>query len=81
MAPTPKQLNDVADWLDECQHCGKKHEFIKNNPANPRSGGTWASPIDGHAYFRRAYVLNGGNGNRIPDALRKAASEMAEVKV
>jgi hypothetical protein len=82
MSPTPKQLNDVADWLDECMKCGKKHAFIWNVPSNPRSGGTWASPDDGHAYFRRAYSMSTSNGvNGLPDGLRRAALEMSEVKV
>ena len=73
--PTAAQLNAVADWLDECEKCGKKHTFILNNPGNPRSGGTWASPDDGHAYFRRAYTITQGSKNSIPDALRKAAAD------
>lgn len=76
--PTPAQLNAVADWLDECQECGKKHEFVQNNPANPRSGGSWASPIDGHAYFRRIYMMFNSSGvNSVPDGLRRAAQGLA----
>jgi hypothetical protein len=79
MTPTPKQLNDVADWLDECKECGKKHEFIWRVPGNARAGGSWASPDDGHAYFRRVYNMTmGGSGvNSIPDAIRAAAQELA----
>jgi hypothetical protein len=73
--PTPAQFLAVADWLDECTVCGKKHEFILKYPDNPRSGGSWASPDDGHSYFRRAYMLTEGTANSVPAALRKAAQE------
>jgi hypothetical protein len=73
MAPTPKALRDVADWLDECTVCEKRHEFILNQPRNPRAGGTWASPSGGHAYFRRAYMTT-RNANGIPEVLRRAAA-------
>jgi hypothetical protein len=78
--PTPAQLKAVADWLDECQECGKKHEFIMRVPLNARAGGSWASPDDGHAYFRRVYMFSNSSGvNSIPDAIRRAAQDMAEV--
>jgi hypothetical protein len=73
--PTPDALRSVADWLDECEVCGKRHEFILRQPGNPRAGGSWASPDDGHAYFRRSYMMS-STKNNMPDALRKAAAEV-----
>jgi hypothetical protein len=78
MTPTSRQLLAVADWLDECMECGKQHEFILHQPGNPHAGGTWASPKDGHAYFRRAYMMTSASTASISAALREAAS--AELK-
>ena len=52
---------DVWAWLQECEVCGKRHEYRLvescSGPPDHRLGEprqrTWADPIDGHAYRKR----------------------------
>jgi hypothetical protein len=70
MKPTPEQLLAVADWLDECEACGKAHEWIPNVLGSPAYGGTWADRLDGHSYQRRGWQRSGGH---MSEFLRSAA--------
>ena len=83
MSPTPEQLLAVADWLDVCVECEQVHEYrplagsYYNDKGEPVGTFTWAAP-DGHAYFRRVYMLTDGTSSRVPSALRKVAAEISD---
>ena len=51
---TPEQWDEAADYLDECNYCGKVH-VVQKLPGNQI---TWADPVDGHSYYRRGRDAN-----------------------